>query len=114
MIINFGPASLQSVVSSESFPTAVRGTIYGISAGIGKAGAAVGTKVFTPLQVNYGKRYTFFLSGGISFLGAIVVWWGCPDYGDRKLYFLDEELNQYLKENGWEGSIGENENAKEL
>lgn len=114
MIINFGPASLQSVVSSESFPTAVRGTIYGISAGIGKAGAAVGTEVFTPLQVNYGKRYTFFLSGGISFLGAIVVWWGCPDYGDRTLDFLDEEFNQYLKENGWEGSIGEKENAKEL
>ncbi|CCH42878.1 Inorganic phosphate transporter [Wickerhamomyces ciferrii] len=112
MVVNFGPASLQSVVSSESYPTAVRGTIYGISAAIGKAGAAVGTEVFTPLQQLHGKRYTFILSGGLSILGAIVCWWGCPDYGDKNLDFLDVEFNQYLKENGWEGTIGEDEKDK--
>lgn len=102
-IINYGPANLQSLVSSESFPTAVRATFYGLGAAVGKAGAAIGTQIFTPIQVHAGKRYTFFLSGGLSVLGAIIVYWGVPDYGDRDLEFLDEELKVYLKENNWEG-----------
>ncbi|CCH46730.1 Inorganic phosphate transporter [Wickerhamomyces ciferrii] len=107
MLINFGPASLQSAVSTESFPSAIRGTLYGISAAIGKAGAAIGTEIFTPLQVSKGKSSTFYLSGALSILGAIVVYLGVPDHGDRKLDFLDEDFNEYLKENGWDGEIGE-------
>ena len=34
------------LLSSESYATAVRGTCYGISAAIGKTGAAVGTQAF--------------------------------------------------------------------
>ncbi|RAL63816.1 hypothetical protein DID88_003459 [Monilinia fructigena] len=41
---------------AESFPTAVRGLGYGVSAGFGKAGAAVGTQVFLPIQAAAGKR----------------------------------------------------------
>ncbi len=29
---------------------------YGISAAVGKTGAAIGTEVFTPIQTNLGKR----------------------------------------------------------
>lgn len=113
-LLNFGPASTQSIVSSESFPTAIRGTLYGISAAIGKAGAAIGTQVFTPIQVHAGKRYTFFLSGGVSFLGALIVWWGCPDYSNRDLSFLDDEFNDYLKEQGWKGNVGEESHKHQL
>lgn len=34
----------------------IRGTCYGISAAIGKTGAAVGTQAFTPIQNNLGKK----------------------------------------------------------
>jgi hypothetical protein len=113
LILNFGPASLQSVVSTESFPAAIRGTMYDVSAGIGKAGAAIGTEIFTPIQVHTGKRNTFFLSGSLALVGAIVVWWGVPDYGDHSLDFLDEEPSECLKEQGWEGEVGESDEDKE-
>ena len=32
------------------------GTCYGLSAAVGKAGAAIGTEIFTPIQDNLGKR----------------------------------------------------------
>lgn len=41
----------------RSFATPVRGTCYGLSAAIGKTGAAIGTQAFTPIQINLGKKY---------------------------------------------------------
>lgn len=109
MIIYAGPANLQSVVASESFPTFIRGTLYGLSAAIGKAGAAIGTEVFTPIQVKAGNRYTFFVSGGVCFLGALAVYFFLPDTTDYDLAEEDRKFNEYLKENGWKGSMGEGE-----
>lgn len=43
---NLGPGDMLGLLSSESYATPVRGTCYGISAAIGKAGAAVGTQAF--------------------------------------------------------------------
>ena len=68
-VIYAGPANMQSVVSSESFPTYIRGTLYGLSAGIDKARATIGTEIFTPIQTHAGSKYTFFLSGGLSLVG---------------------------------------------
>lgn len=53
---NFGPGSCLGLVSSESYPTALRGTAYGLSAAIGKVGAVVGTEIFKPVQDNVGKK----------------------------------------------------------
>lgn len=47
---NLGPGDMLGLLSSESYATAVRSTCYGISAALGKAGAAVGTEVFTPIR----------------------------------------------------------------
>jgi hypothetical protein len=33
-----------------------RGTCYGLSAAVGKAGAAIGTQAFTPIQLHLGKK----------------------------------------------------------
>lgn len=44
------------LASSESYPTALRGTAYGISAAVGKVGAVVGTEVFKPVQDHLGKK----------------------------------------------------------
>ncbi|CDK24075.1 unnamed protein product [Kuraishia capsulata CBS 1993] len=107
LVIYAGPANLQSAVSSESFPTAVRGTLYGLSAAIGKAGAAIGTEVFTPIQTHAGKRYTFFLSGGVCFIGALAVWLWVPDTTDYDLDEEDKKFNHYLLANGWTGEMGE-------
>ncbi len=51
---NFGPGNLLGIISTESYATAVRGTCYGLSAALGKTGAAVGTQVFLPLEDNLG------------------------------------------------------------
>ncbi|KAL0951054.1 hypothetical protein HGRIS_007793 [Hohenbuehelia grisea] len=53
---NLGPGDMLGLVSAESFATPVRGTCYGLSAAIGKAGAAVGTQAFTPIQTHLGKK----------------------------------------------------------
>lgn len=53
---NLGPGDMLGLLSSESYATAVRGTCYGISAALGKTGAAVGTQAFTPIQDHLGKR----------------------------------------------------------
>lgn len=59
---NLGPGDMLGLLSSESYATAVRGTCYGISAALGKTGAAVGTEAFKPIQNNLGKRWTFIIA----------------------------------------------------
>lgn len=54
---NLGPGDMLGLLSSESYATAVRGTCYGISAALGKTGAAVGTEAFLPIENNLGKRW---------------------------------------------------------
>lgn len=41
-----------------------RGTLYGLSAAIGKVGAAVGTQAFTPIQNNLGKKCVYHCPQG--------------------------------------------------
>jgi MFS family permease len=59
---NLGPGDMLGLISSESYATAVRGTCYGISAAVGKTGAALGTEAFTPIQNHLGKRWTFIVA----------------------------------------------------
>jgi hypothetical protein len=56
---NLGPGDMLGLTSSESYATPVRGTCYGLSAAIGKAGAAIGTQAFTPIQTHLGKKCVF-------------------------------------------------------
>ena len=58
-----GPGATIGLISAEGFPMAARGMGYGISAGFGKAGVAVGTKAFTPLRDGAGPASTFSLAG---------------------------------------------------
>ena len=59
---NFGPGDMLGLVASESYATAVRVTCYGLSAALGKTGAAVGTQVFLPIENNLGIRWTFIIT----------------------------------------------------
>lgn len=71
---HMGPGATLGLVSTESYPTAIRGVCYAISAAFGKAGAAVGTEVFTPIGENLGQRWTFFFAAIFGAFGMVVYW----------------------------------------
>jgi MFS transporter, PHS family, inorganic phosphate transporter len=68
----FGPNVTTFVLPGELFPTRVRATGHGISAGIGKLGAFIGVFLFPVLQSSLGLRGTLLLTAGISVLGALL------------------------------------------
>ncbi|KIK71113.1 hypothetical protein GYMLUDRAFT_90105 [Collybiopsis luxurians FD-317 M1] len=106
---NLGPGDMMGLVSAESYPTAIRGTCYGLSAAIGKVGAAVGTQAFTPIETNLGKRWTFIIAAIVGVLGILVTYFFIPDMTGIDLADEDAKFMQYLAENGWEGQVGEDD-----
>ncbi|MCO5613686.1 hypothetical protein L7F22_067964 [Adiantum nelumboides] len=95
------------LVSSESYPTAIRGTAYGLSAAIGKVGAVVGTEVFKPVQDNLGKKYIFIIAACIGVTGATLAFFTIIDTSKLNLAEEDEKWRQYLLDNGWNGLMGD-------
>ena len=104
---NLGPGDMLGLMSSESYATAVRGTCYGISAALGKTGAAVGTEVFTPIQTNLGKKWTFIIAAICGIAGILVTFFFIPNLTGDDLAFEDEKFRAYLVGHGWEGEMGE-------
>lgn len=127
---HMGPGSTLGLVSTESYPTAVRGVCYAISAAFGKAGAAVGTEAFTPIQENLGQRWTFFFAAIFGACGMVVYWcvfttprglqcnlflriyqanhecrFLIQDMTTSDLLAQDKEFEGYLRENGWDGEM---------
>ncbi|CAN8105914.1 unnamed protein product [Discula destructiva] len=102
---HMGPGSTLGLVSTESYPTAIRGVCYAISAAFGKAGAAVGTEVFTPIEENLGQRWTFFFAAIFGAIGMGVYWFLIKDMTKADLLAQDHEFEEYLRENGWEGNL---------
>jgi MFS family permease len=70
--IEFGPNVTTFVLPGELFPTRLRATGHGISAGVGKLGAFIGVFLFPVLQDSLGLRATLLLTAGISVLGALL------------------------------------------
>jgi PHS family inorganic phosphate transporter-like MFS transporter len=68
----FGPNVTTFVLPGELFPTRLRATGHGISAGVGKLGAFIGVFLFPVLQRTLGLRGTLLLTAGISALGALL------------------------------------------
>ncbi|KAH8165401.1 hypothetical protein CIB48_g2858 [Xylaria polymorpha] len=106
---NLGPGDMLGLLSSEAYATAVRGTCYGISAAVGKTGAAVGTEVFTRIQENLGKRWTFIISAIAGLSGILVTWFFVPNITGEDLQKSDEKFREYLVANGWDGAMGEDD-----
>ncbi|PCH44779.1 hypothetical protein WOLCODRAFT_77494 [Wolfiporia cocos MD-104 SS10] len=109
---NLGPGNMLGLVSAESYPTAVRGTCYGLSAAIGKTGAAVGTQAFTPIQNNLGKKWTFIIAAICGVVGVLVTYFFVPDMTGQDLAEEDERFMRYLAENGWTGEVGEDDELR--
>ncbi|OAX44721.1 MFS general substrate transporter [Rhizopogon vinicolor AM-OR11-026] len=110
---NLGPGDMLGLTSSESYATPIRGTCYGLSAAIGKTGAAVGTQAFTPIQNNLGKQWTFIIAAICGVTGVLVTYLCVPDMTGVDLADEDAKFMKYLAENGWEGHVGEGD-EKEL
>lgn len=97
---HMGPGATIGLISSEAFPTAMRGMGYSVATAFGRTGAAVGTQCFTPLQQTAGKSATFYLAGAMAVLGMIVYWF-LPESGNLDLEEEDRSLREYLAENGF-------------
>lgn len=113
-LANMGPGDNLGVVSSESFPTSIRGTCYGLSAAIGKVGAVVGTETFQPIRDNLGKKWTFIIAALCGISGVIVAWIFIPHLKDDDLMKEDIRFNNYLVKNGWKGHLGESSESSDI
>ena len=110
---NFGPGDMLGLVASESYATAVRGTCYGLSAALGKTGAAVGTQVFLPIENHLGVRWTFIIAAIAGVIGVLVTYFFVPNLRGDDLAIEDERFRAYLVRHGWQGMMGE-EDLKDL
>ena len=106
---NLGPGDMLGLISSETYATSVRGTCYGFSAAVGKAGAAIGTQAFTPIQNNLGKRWTFIVAAICGVAGILVTFFFVENLTGEDLKFKDERFRAYLVANGWDGMMGEDD-----
>ncbi|KAJ6008762.1 hypothetical protein N7499_001189 [Penicillium canescens] len=97
---HMGPGATIGLISSESFPTAMRSMGYSVATAFGRTGAAVGTQCFTPLQENAGNSSTFYLAGGVAILG-MMVYYLLPESGELDLEKEDKILREYLMQHGF-------------
>ncbi|KAJ5660699.1 uncharacterized protein N7484_000071 [Penicillium longicatenatum] len=105
---HMGPGATIGLISSESFPTAVRGMGYGIATAFGRTGAAVGTQCFTPLEDAAGTNSTFYLAGAVAVVG-ILVYSLLPESSKLDLAKEDRVLEEYLAEHGYHIGKGDRE-----
>lgn len=101
---HMGPGATIGLISSESYPTAMRSMGYAIAEAFGRTGAAVGTQCFTPLQDRAGDSATFFLAGGVAVLG-MAVYCLLPESGKLNLGEEDKALKVYLEDHGYTTDI---------
>ena len=75
----FGPNTTTFVLPAEIFPASVRTTSHGISATVGKIGAAVGTFSFPLLQAHFGLPGPMWVAGISSAIGLGHTWALLPE-----------------------------------
>ncbi|KAG2203105.1 hypothetical protein INT47_004912 [Mucor saturninus] len=109
----FGPGDCTILVSVEMYPTAIRGTMYGLSAALGKTGAAIGTQIFKPilaaLTVSTGdplkaQGHLFIIGSCIGILAGILTLLYVPDMTHDSMENLDIEFRKMYQENGYDMS----------
>lgn len=111
---NLGPGDMTLLLPSELYATGVRGTCFGLSAAIGKTGAAIGTQVFRPIQNHFGKKWTFIVAAVVGLLGVLITFICIPDQTPYDLAQEDVKFYAYLREKGWDGHIGDDSSSSEL
>lgn len=84
-------------------PSAVRGTFYGIAAGIGKIGAFSGTYAYPEIQAdlagpkgedaNIYFAGPFYIASGLAILSAIIVFFCIPPVVQDGMHKIDAEFH---------------------
>ncbi|KAF5621985.1 metabolite transport GIT1 [Fusarium sp. NRRL 52700] len=108
-----GPGSTVVIVATEPFPTSVRGHALGFISAWSKAGAAIGTEVFTAILSSYtdtvkGNQVVFLIGSAFAVLGALNAWFVVQD-GEKHLEKEDQIWKDYLLEHGWDASWGDHQ-----
>jgi MFS family permease len=101
-----GPGVATFLCAAESFPTPLRGHFLGFAAAVGKAGASIGTQVFTPIQNSFestekGQQAVFLIGSAFTVVGGLIAWFLIPDMS-RELETEDARFKAYLQENGYD------------
>lgn len=78
---------------------------------MGKAGAAIGTEVFTPIQNSFegefaGIQGVFLIGAAFASTGGLIAWFLIPDR-ERDLESEDARFRAYLQEHGFDTEFGE-------
>ncbi len=68
----FGPNVTTYVLASELFPVNLRGTCFGISAGVAKIGAFLGVLFLNPILAKLGFSGGMYISFGMSIVGLVL------------------------------------------
>lgn len=103
-----GPGVATFLCAAESFPTPLRGHYLGFAAAVGKAGAAIGTEVFTPIQNSFsstekGQQGVFLIGSAFALVGGLISWFLIPDK-ERELESEDIRFRAYLEDHGLDTS----------
>lgn len=83
----------------------------GFVAAWSKAGAAIGTQVFTAILSSWaneakGDQAAFLIGSSFALVGALIAWFVIPDVSTN-LDEEDEAWKQYLADNGWQADWGD-------
>ncbi|KAI8358428.1 major facilitator superfamily domain-containing protein [Choanephora cucurbitarum] len=98
----FGPGNTMGLNAMELYPTAVRGTCYGVSAAVGKVGATVGTLAFAPMQEAMGYRGPVLVGGGLCIFAGMIAFFFLPNIGPEGLVEEDASFREYLAQHGYD------------
>lgn len=86
----FGPNTTTFVMASEVFPTSVRATGHGMSAGIAKVGAFIGVFLFPILTASVGVKGTLLITFVFA-IGGFLLTLVLPEPNQRSLEEMSEE-----------------------
>jgi MFS family permease len=108
-----GPGSTVVLTATESFPTSIRGQMMGFVSAWSKAGAAIGTQVFSAIMSSSSftdpakaDQAAFLIGSSFALVGALIAWFVVPEMSNR-LDDEDDAWKAYLAENGWEADWGD-------
>ena len=92
----FGPNTTTFVLSAEVFPTSVRSTGHGISAGVAKVGAFIGVFVFPIIKAHFGVAGALRISAGFALLGFLLTFL-IPEPSGKSLDDVSDEERVILE-----------------
>jgi MFS family permease len=106
-----GPGSTVVLVATESFPTSIRGQMMGFVSAWSKAGAAIGTQVFSAIMSSWvdeakADQAAFLIGSSFALVGALIAWFVLPDMSTR-LEDEDDAWKEYLAQHGWKAEWGD-------